>query len=76
MRRDFDGAGRARRRQLTIIIDVIKHRELNDKRMGCAVVDITSAFPTTDVYGLVKELRSLGVGGRLLRSVLAYISGL
>jgi hypothetical protein len=76
VRRDFDGAGRPRRHQLTIIIDVINHRELNGNRMWCAVIDITSALPTTDVYGIVTELRSRGVGGRLLRSVLAYISGL
>ena len=60
-----------------MLIDVLKHHELKDKRTYCAAVDITRAFPTTDVYGVVAaELRRRGVGGRLLRSVLTHISGL
>jgi hypothetical protein len=64
------------RHQLAMLNDVLKHRELNGKRTWCAAVDITRAFPTTDVYGVAAELRSRGVGGRLLRSVLTHISGL
>ena len=62
--------------QLALLSDVLKHRELSGKRTWCAAVDITRAFPTTDVYGVTQELRRRGVGGRLLRSVVNHISGL